>query len=118
VAGLPREPVRRLRRGRKAHSRARGGARQAEGLRVRGDVRPDRHGAMIRYGPALLSILVSLGAIAGYVAFLRVPTVRNHPELYLVAFALATLIAAAASWRGARRPNLVAPALSGDLLVP
>jgi len=72
---------------------------------------------MIRYGPALLSILVSLGAIAGYVAFLRVPTVRNHPELYLVAFALATLIAAAASWRAARWPNLVALALSAVLLV-
>ena len=72
---------------------------------------------MIRYGPALLSVLVSLGAIAGYVAFLRVPTVRNHPELYLVAFALATLIAAAASWRAARWPNLVALALSAVLLV-
>ena len=72
---------------------------------------------MIQYGPALLSILVSLGAIAGYVAFLRVPTVRNHPELYLVAFALATLIAAAASWRAARWPNLVALALSAVLLV-
>ena len=72
---------------------------------------------MIRYGPALLSILVSLGAIAGYVAFLRVPTVRNHPELYLVAFALATLIAAAASWRAARWPNVVALALSAVLLV-
>src|SRR5207245_1578830 len=81
---------------------ARGGARQAEGLRVRGDVRPDRHGAMIRYWPALLSVLLSLGAIVGYVAFLRMPVVRNHPELYLVAFALATLIAAAASWRAAR----------------
>ena len=72
---------------------------------------------MIRYGPALLSVLVSLGAIAGYFAFLRVPTVRNHPELYLVAFALATLIAAAASWRAARWPNLVALALSAVLLV-
>ena len=72
---------------------------------------------MIRYGPALLSILVSLGAIAGYFAFLRVPTVRNHPALYLVAFALATVIAAAASWRAARWPNLVALALSAVLLV-
>ena len=72
---------------------------------------------MIRYGPALLSILVSLGAIAGYVAFLRMPVVRNHPELYLVAFALATLIAAAASWRAARWPNVVALALSAVLLV-
>jgi len=37
---------------------------------------------MIRYWPALLSVLLSLGAIVGYVAFLRMPVVRNHPELY------------------------------------
>ena len=72
---------------------------------------------MIRYWPALLSVLLSLGAIVGYVAFLRMPAVRNHPELYLVAFALATLIAAAASWRAARWPNVVALALSAVLLV-
>ena len=72
---------------------------------------------MIRYWPALLSVLLSLGAIVGYVAFLRMPVVRNHPELYLVAFALATLIAAAASWRAARWPNVVALALSAVLLV-
>ena len=72
---------------------------------------------MIRYWPALLSVLLSLGAIVGYVAFLRMPVVRNHPELYLVAFALATLIAAAASWRAARWPNIVALALSAVLLV-
>jgi len=72
---------------------------------------------MIRYWPALLSVLLSLGAIVGYVAFLRMPAVRNHPELYLVAFALATLIAAAASWRAARWPNIVALALSAVLLV-
>jgi cytochrome oxidase Cu insertion factor (SCO1/SenC/PrrC family) len=72
---------------------------------------------MIRYWPALLSVLLSLGAIVGYVAFLRMPVVRNHPELYLVAFALAALIAAAASWRAARWPNIVALALSAVLLV-
>lgn len=72
---------------------------------------------MIRHWPALLSVLLSLCAIAGYVAFLRVPTVRNHPGLYLVAFALATLIAGAASWRAARWPNIAALALSAVLLV-
>ena len=72
---------------------------------------------MIRYGPALLSVLLSLGAVAGYYAFLRVPAIRNHPELYLVAFALGTFIAAAASWRAPRWPNLVALALSAVLLV-
>jgi hypothetical protein len=72
---------------------------------------------MIRYWPALLSVLLSLGAIGGYVAFLRVPAIRNHPELYLGAFALATLIAGVASWQVARWPNLVALALSALLLV-
>jgi cytochrome oxidase Cu insertion factor (SCO1/SenC/PrrC family) len=72
---------------------------------------------MIRYWPALLSVLLCLGAIAGYFAFLRVPAVRNHPELYLVAFALATVIAGAASWRVARWPNFVALGLSAILLI-
>ena len=72
---------------------------------------------MIRYWPALLSVLVTLGAVAGYYAFLRVPAVRNHPELYLVAFALATVIAGVASWRAARWPNFVALGLSAVLLI-
>lgn len=72
---------------------------------------------MIRYWPALVSVLVCLVAIAGYYALLRVPAVRNHPGLYLVAFALATAIAAAATWRAARWPNLTALALSAILLV-
>ena len=72
---------------------------------------------MSRYWPALLSVLLSVGAIAGYVAFLRVPAVRNHPELYLVAFALATAIAGAASWRAVRWPNFVALGISAILLI-
>ena len=72
---------------------------------------------MIRYWPALLSVVVSLGAIAGYVALLRAPAVRNHPELYLLAFAVATVIAAAATWRAARWPNFVALGLSVVLLI-
>jgi hypothetical protein len=72
---------------------------------------------MIRHWPALLSALLSLGAIAGYFAFLRVPGVRNHPELYLVAFALATAIAGVACWRASRWPNFVALALSAVLLI-
>jgi cytochrome oxidase Cu insertion factor (SCO1/SenC/PrrC family) len=71
---------------------------------------------MIRYWPALLSVVLSLGAIAAYVALLRVPVVRNHPSLYLVAFALATVIAAIASWRAARWPNLAALVISVALL--
>ena len=71
---------------------------------------------MIRYGPALLSVLLSLAAIAGYIVFLRVAAVRNHPELYLVAFAIATLIAGFATWRAAHWPNSVALGLSVVLL--
>ena len=72
---------------------------------------------MIRYWPALLSLLLCVGAIGGYVALLKLPTVRNHPEAYLVAFALATLIAAIATWQAARWPNVAALALSALLLV-
>jgi len=72
---------------------------------------------VIRYWPALLSLLVSLAAIAGYVVFLRVPAIRNHPGLYLIAFAVATLIAGAATWRAARWPNVAALALSVVLLL-
>jgi hypothetical protein len=72
---------------------------------------------MIRYWPALVSVLLALGAIAVYVTFLRVSAIRNHPELYLVAFAVAAVIAAAATWRAARWPNLVALGLSVVLLV-
>src|SRR5256712_10634824 len=67
---------------------------------------------MTRYWPALLSVALSLGAVGGYVSLLRVPVIRNHPALYLTAFALATAIAALASWRAPRWPNLAAPVFS------
>src|SRR5262249_59494127 len=111
-AGLPREPVRRFRGRGEAHPRARRRARQADGLRLRGNLRSDRARAMSRYGPALVSVLLSLGAIASYVAFLRVPTIRNHPALYLVAFAVARAFAPAATWRAARSPTFAARGLS------
>ena len=72
---------------------------------------------MIRYWPALASVLLCVGAIAGYYALLRVPAIRNHPALYLVAFALAAVIAGAATWRAARWPNFVALGLSVVLLI-
>ena len=72
---------------------------------------------MTRYWPALLSVALSLGAVAGYVSLLRVPVIRNHPALYLMAFALATAIAALASWRAPRWPNLAALVFSAALLV-
>jgi hypothetical protein len=50
-------------------------------------------------GPlAALSVAVAIGAVAAYVLLLRVPVVRNHPEGYVVAFALATALAALIAW--------------------
>jgi hypothetical protein len=72
---------------------------------------------MTRYWPAMLSVALSLGALAAYVSLLRAPVVRNHPALYLAAFALATAIAAIASWRAARWPNLAALVISAALLL-
>jgi hypothetical protein len=42
---------------------------------------------------AVLSVLVALGAVATYVLLLGVAVVRNHPEGYVIAFALATGLA-------------------------
>ncbi len=72
---------------------------------------------MIRYWPALVSVLLSGAAIAGYATLLRVPTIRNHPELYLLVFAVAAGIAGASTWRAARWPNFVALGLSVVLLI-
>ena len=68
---------------------------------------------------AVLSIVVAVGAIAAYGRFLTVAMVRNHPEGYLVAFALATVIAVlgVARGRGRRWPAWAALGLSSLLLV-
>ena len=71
---------------------------------------------MSKYGPALFSVALSIGAIVGYFSFLRVPFIRNHPALYVAAFALAAAIAAVATVRAPRWPNLIALALSVTLL--
>ena len=71
---------------------------------------------MSKYGPALLSVALCLGAMISYFALLRVVFIRNHPALYLVAFALAAAIAAVATARTPRWPNLVALAFSVALL--
>jgi hypothetical protein len=42
----------------------------------------------------LLSVLVAIGAVAAYVLLFRVAIIRNHPEGYVIAFALATALAA------------------------
>jgi len=108
---------RRLRRRRERNPRARGRARQAERLRP---TRRRSTGSCWRDDPllaGLLSVLLSLSAIAGYYVLLRVPAVRNHPALYLVAFAIAAVIAGAATWHAARWPNFVALGLSAVLLI-
>jgi hypothetical protein len=45
---------------------------------------------------AMLSVVVGVGAAVGYGLLLTVPVVRNHPEAYVAAFAVATGLAVAA----------------------
>jgi AhpC/TSA family len=68
---------------------------------------------------AVLSVLVAIAAIAAYVLLIRVPLVRNHPEGYVIAFALATVLAALAVVRAQTRrwPAWLALGLSSLLLV-
>ena len=68
---------------------------------------------------AVLSVVLALGAATAYVLLLRVAAVRNRPEGYVVAFALATALAALAVTRvRARRwPAWLALGLASLLLV-
>ena len=68
---------------------------------------------------AALSVVVTVGAVAAYALLLRVAVVRNHPEGYVVAFALATALAvlAVVRARGRRWPAWLALGFSGLLLV-
>ena len=52
---------------------------------------------------AVLSVLVAIGAVATYVLLLGVAVVRNHPEGYVIAFALATGLAVLAVVRARTR---------------
>jgi len=68
---------------------------------------------------AVASLLLAVGGIAAYVLLIRVPLVRNHPEAYVVAAALAVVLAA---WglvrpRGRRWPAWIALGVSMLLLV-
>ncbi|OLD33051.1 MAG: hypothetical protein DMD90_27825 [Candidatus Rokuibacteriota bacterium] len=67
---------------------------------------------------AALGVVVAIAAIAAYALLLRVAIVRNHPEGYVVAFALATALAALAVARArARRwPAWLALGLTSLLL--
>jgi len=68
---------------------------------------------------AALSIAILIGAIAAYVLLIRVPLVRNHPEAYVLAFALATALAVLAVLRSRRRrwAAWLVLALTGAVLV-
>jgi hypothetical protein len=68
---------------------------------------------------AVLSVLVAIGALAAYVLLLGVAMVRNHPEGYVIAFALATGLAVLAVVRARTRrwPAGVALGVSSLLLV-
>ena len=52
---------------------------------------------------AVLSVVIAISAVVAYVFLLRVPVVRNHPESYVIAFALATALAALAVVRARAR---------------
>ena len=68
---------------------------------------------------AALSAAIAIGAVGAYVLLVRVPVVRNHPEGYVIAFALATVLAAVAVVRAQaqRWPAWLALGLSTLLLV-
>ena len=68
---------------------------------------------------AVLSVLLAAGAIVAYVLLIRVPLVRNHPEGYIVAFAVALALAVLAVMRGRGRrwPAWIAVGVTGALLL-
>jgi hypothetical protein len=62
-------------------------------------------GALMTSGRlAALSVATALGAIGAYMLLFRVAIVRNHPEGYVIAFAVATAVAALALARSRRWP--------------
>jgi hypothetical protein len=68
---------------------------------------------------ALTSVLVAIGAVAAYVLLLGVALVRNNPEGYVIAFALATGLAVLAVVRARTRrwPAWVALSFTSLVLV-
>jgi hypothetical protein len=68
---------------------------------------------------AALSVVIAAGAAAAYALLIGVPAVRNHPEAYVVAFALAAAIAVLAvkRARGRRWPAWLALGVVGLFLV-
>src|SRR5262245_20363774 len=68
---------------------------------------------------AVISALVSIGAIAAYASLLRVAAVRNHPDGYVIAFGLTVIVAVLAVVRARRRrwPAWLALGFSSLLLL-
>jgi len=89
----------------------------SQGLRVRGDLRPDRPRAMIKYWPALASVALSFGAIVAYYSFCACPPSAIIRASTWRPFALAAAIAAVGALRAPRWPNLAALAVSLALLI-
>jgi hypothetical protein len=65
---------------------------------------------------ALLSLVIAVAAVPVYTLLLRVPLVRNHPEGYVVAFAVAMVLAIVAVRRGGRWSAWIALSVSTVLL--
>jgi hypothetical protein len=67
---------------------------------------------------AVVSVVVAVGAVVAYPLLIRVPLVRNHPGLYVVACALAVALAVLALVRprGRRWPAWLALGLTTLLL--
>lgn len=66
---------------------------------------------------AVLGLVLALGGIGAYAALLRVAAVRNHPELYVLACAVGTVLAIMGLRRPHRWPTWVALVVTALLLV-
>jgi hypothetical protein len=65
---------------------------------------------------ALLSAVVAVAGVGVYVGLFRVPLVRNHPELYVVTAAIASVLGVLALWRSRRWPSWLAVGFSALVL--
>jgi hypothetical protein len=65
---------------------------------------------------ALLSVVLAVAAVPAYALLLRYPLVRNHPESYVAAFAVALVLAVLAVSRGGRWAAWIALTVSTVLL--
>src|SRR5205823_12516570 len=81
------------------------------------DEGPPGHDSVMPSGRlAVLSVAMTLGTIGAYALLFRVAAVRNHPEGYVIAFAVATVLAALALVRARRWPAWLALGVTTALL--